>query len=148
WAARSGKHSPDNICEATAYFGALGFSGNSWFQKKMFHGEGYTDRRASPIQVYDLQNRWVGVKLVAYNINADSSVKLELWLDDRPDNHWVKIAETIDSGNWNTDSPSNCGKTRDYVISEPRPRVLFRVDNASFEFKNLSVREIDPAGQS
>lgn len=49
WAARSGKHSEENICDSTAYFGALGFSGKSWFQKKLFHGEGHTDRRYSSV---------------------------------------------------------------------------------------------------
>ncbi len=28
------------------------------------------------------------------------------------------------------------------MISEPRPRVMFRVDNATFELMDLSVREI------
>ncbi len=144
WAARSGKHSPDNVCDATAYFGALGFSGNSWFQKKVFHGYGYTDKRYSSYNVDPLQGRWVGLKLVAYNIGSDRAVKLQLWLDDKADNNWVKIAETVDSGGWSEDYPGACGRPADHIITDARPRVMFRVDNASFEFRNFSVREIAP----
>lgn len=143
WAARSGKHSPDNVCEATAYFGALGFSGNSWFQKKIFHGEGYTNKRYSSVKVEPLQDRWVGIKLVAYNVNSDKAVRLELWVDDHADNNWVKVAETIDEGGWSHKVPGMCARPTDYIISETRPRAMFRIDNSTFEFKNLSVREID-----
>jgi hypothetical protein len=36
----------------------------------------------------------------------------------------------------------SCVRESDHMISELRPRVMFRVDNATFEFKDLSVREI------
>lgn len=64
WAARSGKHSQDDPCDATAYFGALEFLGNSWFQKKIFDCEGYTDKRFSELSIGSLIDRWIGVKLV------------------------------------------------------------------------------------
>lgn len=91
-----------------------------------------------------MQNRRVGIKLVAYNINEEVAVKLELWIDNNADNNWVKVAETIDGGGWSNDMAAfSCGIANDYII-EPQPRAMFRVDNASFEFKNLSVRELDP----
>ena len=142
WAARSGKHSRDDVCDATAYFGAFGFSGDSWFQKKVFHGLGYTDRRHSIETIEPLQGRWTGLKLVAYNIDSDNAVRLELWVDNKSDNNWVKLAESVDNGGWNHEFPGMCAKPGDHVISEPRPRAMFRVDNATFEFKKLSVREI------
>jgi hypothetical protein len=77
--------------------------------------------------------------MVAYNIG--NSVKLELWVDQNNDNNWIKAAETVDSGGW-ASSESACGKSPDHVHAEPRPRVTYRIDNATFEFKNLSVREI------
>ena len=143
WAARSGKHSLDDVCDATAYFGAFGFSGDSWFQKKVFHGNGYTDRRHSIAPIEPLQGRWIGLKLVAYNIDSDKAVKLELWVDNKDDNNWAKLAETVDSGGWHHEFPGMCAKPSDHIITEPRPRAMFRVDNATFDFKNLSVREID-----
>ena len=101
---------------------------------------GYTPKRHSSISVKPLQDRLVGIKMIAYNV--DHGVKLELWVDDRADNNWVKIAETVDSGGWSS-RIEYCGREPDHVISEPRPRVVFRVDNVTFEFENLSVREIE-----
>ena len=83
-AARSGKHSQDDPCDATAYFGALEFLGNSWFQKKIFHGEGYTDKRFSELSIGSLTDRWIGIRLVAYNVL--DGVRLELWVDERAEN--------------------------------------------------------------
>ena len=37
-----------------------------------------------------------------------------------------------------------CGRAHDYIISDERPRVMFRIDNATFEFMDFSVREIQP----
>lgn len=144
WAVRSGRHTESDLCDGTSYYGALSFRGQAWFQKKLFHAvddSGYTAKRLSNMSVEPLDDRWVGIKMVVYNIGE--IVKLELWVDDKADNNWIKIAETIDSGGWKSRGES-CGKESDHVISEPRPRVMFRVDNATFEFRDLSVREIAP----
>jgi hypothetical protein len=141
WAVRSGQHTDRNPCDWTAYYSALPFAGQTWFQKEVIHiDRGYTPKRHSSISVKPLQDRLVGIKMIAYNV--DHGVKLELWVDDRADNNWVKIAETVDSGGWSS-RIEYCGREPDHVISEPRPRVVFRVDNVTFEFKNLSVREIE-----
>lgn len=142
WAVRSGQHTDSNPCEGTAYYGAVSFAGDAWFQKEVTHTEGgYTDKRHSSITVEPLKDRWIGIKMIAYNV--DEGVKLELWVDDKADNNWIKIAETIDSGGWSSRNEF-CGRQADHVISEARPRVTFRVDNATFEFKEFSVREITP----
>ncbi|HXG07694.1 MAG TPA: hypothetical protein VNI77_10270 [Nitrososphaera sp.] len=142
WAVRTGKHTSDDPCDGTAYYGALSFTGSAWFQKEVAHVEGgYTNKRYSDITVEPLKGRWVGIKMIAYNI--PQGVKLELWIDDKAENDWFKIDETVDSGGWSS-QVELCGRETDHIISEPRPRVIFRVDNATFEMKNLSVREIIP----
>ncbi|HEX7033322.1 MAG TPA: hypothetical protein VF172_10010 [Nitrososphaera sp.] len=142
WAVRSGKHTANDPCDGTAYYGALSFAGRAWFQKEVVHVEGgYTSKRYSDMTVDPLKGRWVGIKMIAYNINQ--GVKLELWIDDRADNNWFKLDETVDSGGWSS-QVELCGREPDHIISEPRPRVTFRVDNATFEMRNLSVREIIP----
>lgn len=142
WAVRSGQHTDRDPCEGTAYYGALSFAGRASFQKEVAHVEGgYADKRFSSLTVDPLKGRWVGIKVIAYNVGED--VKLEMWVDDRADGNWTKIAETTDSGGWSSRETA-CGREHDHVISESRPRVTFRVDNAIFEFKNLSVREIVP----
>ncbi|MGH9983554.1 MAG: hypothetical protein ACRD8W_06310, partial [Nitrososphaeraceae archaeon] len=40
---------------------------------------------------------------------------------------------------------ADCGKGRDHIIAETGPFVIFRTDNLILDFKNLSVREIDPS---
>ena len=138
-----GQHTIHDPCDGTAYYGALSFGGETWFQKEVVHSEGgYTNKRHSSLSVDPLTDyRMVGIKMIAYNV--DSGVKLELWVDDRADNKWVKMAETVDSGGWRSDIGA-CGRAADHVISEPRPRVTFRVDNTTFDFQDLSVREIQP----
>ena len=39
---------------------------------------------------------------------------------------------------------ANCGKPKDYIVTNSGPDVLFRSDNIILDFKNLSVREILP----
>lgn len=142
WAVRTGKHTDRDPCEGTAYYGALTFDGRASFQKEVVHIEGgYTDKRPSSLTVEPLKDRWIGIKMIAYNV--DEGVKLELWVDDDADNHWTKIAETTDKGGWSSEE-TGCGRENDHVISEARPRVTFRVDNATFEFRDFSVREIIP----
>jgi hypothetical protein len=142
WAVRSGQHTDRDPCEGTAYYGALSFAGRASFQKEVAHVEGgYADKRFSSLTVDPLKGRWVGIKMIAYNVGE--GVKLELWVDDRADGNWTKMAETVDDGGWSSRETA-CGREHDYVISEARPRVTFRVDNATFEFRDLSVREIVP----
>ena len=54
------------------------------------------------------------------------------------------MTETIDSGGWSSETIM-CGRAPDHIIAGERPRVMFRVDNATFELKSFSVREIQPA---
>jgi hypothetical protein len=55
------------------------------------------------------------------------------------------MTETIiDSGGWSSETIM-CGRAPDHIIAGGKPRVMFRVDNATFEFQSFSVREIQPA---
>jgi hypothetical protein len=99
----------------------------------------------------------VGLKVVVYNIMGDnetSGVKLEMYVDNSNINNWTKISDMIDSGGWYSKSnnteflSAGCGRARDYVIIDGGPNVIFRTDNILLDFKNLSVREIQPPPQS
>ncbi len=123
----------------------LSADGDAFFKKKLFHHGGYTDRTAVEENVVeDLHDRWIGLKLVVYDLNEDE-VKLELWVDDgNEENNWRKVTEYVDDGNWETNG-SDCDRDGDETIDEGT-RGGFRVDDSAFEFKKLSIREID-AGQ-
>ena len=87
--------------------------------------------------------------MIIYNIDNDSAVRMQSYLDDNNNNHWVKVTDIIDDGGWYADASDNefysadCGKPKDYIITDSGPVVMFRADNVILDFKNLSVREIE-----
>ena len=144
--ARQGPtYNDDGGCGAYGYYGMLSADGDAFFKKKLFHHGGYTDRTAVEENVVDdLEDRWIGLKLVVYDLD-DDEVKLELWVDDgNEENNWRKVTEYVDDGDWETNG-SDCDRDGDETIDEGT-RGGFRVDDSVFELKKLSIREID-AGQ-
>src|SRR5215210_878293 len=141
--ARQGPtYNDDGGCGAYGYYGMLSADGDAYFKKKLFHHGGYSDRTAVEENVVDdLDDRWVGIKLVAYDLD-DDEVKLELWVDDGDEeDNWKKVTEYVDDGNWETHG-SDCDRDSDDIIDDGT-RGGFRVDDSEFEFKDLSIREID-----
>jgi hypothetical protein len=144
------RHGPsyhgDGGCDAYGYYGMLSAEGDAFFKKKTYHhGGGYTARTAVAENVVsEVQDRWIGIKFIVYDVNEED-VKLELWIDDGDEtNNWRKVTEYIDDGEWETDE-SHCDRSEDYIIHSGT-RASFRVDNSEFEFKKLSVKEIETEG--
>ena len=143
-------------CDGYAYYALLRYDGASasW-SKEVWHNNGYVNGPDSATRpTTPLQGRWVGIKAVRYNINNNSQVRLELWIDGNADGSWRKVVESTDTG-WRTPNAfpegSVCAnpvtgqpKTLDVIMTWPYPMVSFRADNASFDFRDLSVREIRP----
>ena len=145
--ARQGPTYNDNGgCGAYGYYGMLSANGDAYFKKKLFHHGGYTDRTAVRQGVVgDLNDRWVGIKMIAYNLDG-GDVKLELWVDDGDEtNNWQKATEYVDDGNWQV-AGSDCDRSDDII--DEGTRGGFRVDDSQFEFKKLSIREIVGSGDS
>jgi hypothetical protein len=143
-AARSGHHSDETECDATGYFGKVGYTGDVSFQKKLFHGNYADSIEVKEDAVGDLEDEWVRIKMIAYNMNDDHDVHLELWVDEGDEtNDWEKIIEYDDVGEWSADE-SGCGRDEDEILNDARPWIVFRADNAEFQFKDFSVREIEP----
>lgn len=140
---RGGRHSDDTRCDATGYFGKVGFDGDVRIQKKLSHGN-YADSVAKEKgAVDDLEGQWIGIKTVVYNVNKDHDVKMELWVDESNEgNHWKKVTEYTDDGGWK--GGGACGRDSDEILNDAREWVSFRIDSAELLFKNLSVREINP----
>jgi len=142
--ARQGPtYNDDGGCGAYGYYGMISAEGDAFFKKKLFHHGGYSDRTAVKENVIgNLDGRWVGVKLIVYDLDKDD-VKLELWIDNGDEqNQWKKATEYIDDGDWEV-SGSSCDRSEDDIIEEGT-RGGFRVDNSEFDFKDLSIREIQP----
>jgi hypothetical protein len=148
WRARGGWHNDDVPCEGTALNGGLYFDGKVSWKKEIWHTGGYTAARGVSEIPISLANKWVGWKTVIYNVDRDSSVKMESYLDIDANNKWRKVSEVEDNGNWFADTSDeefysiDCGKEKDYIITNSGPIATFRADNLIFDFKNFSIREI------
>lgn len=150
WRARGGPHNDRVPCEGTALNSGINIIDKkaSW-KKEIWHTGGYTDSRGeSQSTEKPFVGRWIGWKAIMYNINNNTSVKMESYIDDNNDNNWKKVNEVIDDGGWYANSSdevfysAKCNKPKDYIIINGGPLATFRADNISFDFKNLSIREI------
>jgi hypothetical protein len=150
WYARGGRHNSSIPCESTALHGGLYIDGSVGWKKEIWQVGGYTDIRDKAKVTNSILGRWIGWKVVMYNINNDTAVKMESYLDDKNNNNWRKVTDLVDNGGWFANSPdnifysANCGRAKDYIITNGGPIVTFRSDNLVWDFKNLSIREIIP----
>lgn len=150
WYARGGRHNPELPCEATAYMGGLYDNGKVGWKKELWFVGGYTDEKESNKVTNSLVDRWIGWKVIIYNVNNNSEVKLESYLDNTNSNYWVKVTNLLDDGGWYAKMPDSyflapgCYKDKDSIITNSGSTATFRSDNLIWDFKNLSIREIDP----
>src|SRR6266516_3113840 len=148
WLARGGTHNDDVRCNGTALIGGIHVDGSVGWKKEIWFTGGYTDELAKAKVANSLLERWIGWKVVMYNINNNTAVKMESYLDDNNTNNWVRVTNLTDNGGWYADTSdkkfysANCGKPKDYIMTNSGPEVFFRSDNMILDFKNLSVREI------
>jgi hypothetical protein len=155
WYARGARHSSGVPCEGTSLKGNIRVNGEVFWQKEIWHTGGYTNEKARAVATDNsLLDRWIGWKVVIYNINNDKAVKMESYIDDKNNNNWKKVTELIDKGGWYADASdkvfysANCGRPKDYIITNSGPIVTFRSDNMIWNFIDLSVREIKPSSLS
>lgn len=147
WYNRGGHHSESNPCEGVGYKGSIYFSGDTKFSKEQWH----VSYVFSDIKKADgpIKDKWIGYKFITYNIEnpeepSRTMVKMESWLDPRNDGNWIKVDEHTDTGNWGQ-SGKKCDGDKDQIITWGGPIATFRWDFADdVDFKNLSVREIQP----
>ena len=147
WYARGGRHTDGNSgCEGSAYKGDLYFDGRTSFAKESWHVS--YDYTSKPSITSSIEGRWVGFKVVMYNITVDGkpAVKMESYLNDNADKvSWTKIYEHVDAGDFGAGA-THCGASDDMMpITWGGPNAVFRWDSATdVDFKWLSVREIQP----
>ncbi|CAN5287101.1 hypothetical protein BH18THE2_BH18THE2_05100 [soil metagenome] len=148
WLARGGRHSSESPCEGSALTAILDINGTVGWKKEIWFPGGYTDERAREKVTDSLLNRWVGFKAIMYNTNNNTAVKMESYIDNRDTNYWVQVTDLIDNGDWFSKSPdeefnsADCGRPKNYVLTNSGSIVTFRSDNIVWDFKDLSVREI------
>jgi hypothetical protein len=142
------------------------------YMKELYHhsqNHGYASPNQAVTNVgassLDLRNKWVRIKTMVYNVSNNTQAKFETWVDLNLDNNWVKVTEYVDDGGWYVRDQAAMTSFLDYMLatyptSVPRNRdtgqvlktdevitwagdyVSWRSDNAVWDFKNLSCREI------
>lgn len=152
WYARGNRHNARVPCEGTSLKGGISADGTVSWVKEIWHTGGYTDERQKKKVTNSIVGRWIGWKVAIYDIgmndNDSTAVKMESYLDDDAENKWQMVTDLVDSGRWEATSADsvfysvNCGRPRDYVITNPGKIVSFRSDNMVWNFQNMSVREI------
>jgi hypothetical protein len=157
WYARGGEHSTRVPCEGSALKARLYLNGTAAWVKEIWHNGGYTDNEARVLAMPPLvtehdsmgryyDGKWFGLKAVIFNIDQDSAVKMEMYVDKNADNNWTKVNTLIDKGAWYSDDPDfddvDCDRPRNYIVTNSGPIVGFRTDYMIWDFNNLSVREI------
>ena len=139
-------------CRGSAYRGQISFEGYTKFLKEQYHGSSSGDdshafNSSNIKKSIDLfSNKWIGIKMVVYNFNANGkeNVNMELWIDENNNGNWKKVHQWIDSGKWG-DRDRRCGGEPDQIITWGGPIAQLRIDGADeVNVKNLSIREIDP----
>ena len=151
WYARGANHTSSAPCEGTSLKGRIHVNGEAGWVKEIWHDGGYTDENATTNTTSTpIIGRWIGWKVIIYNISDNKAVKMLSYIDDKNNNQWRKVTDFTDSGKWYSSSPNNifysahCGYPKDYVVTNSGPVASFRSDGIVWQFKNLSVREIQP----
>jgi len=141
-----------DFCDATTYYARLRHDGYVDFYKELKHSAGKAEQAVKFYTSGVLPSlQWLGMKFIAYNINNDSQVKLELYIDNTSDGDvssggdWTLVAEIIDEGNWHVpEDVSSCTYNDNHIITTGGGAVVIRNTGiASAEYKYLSVREIE-----
>jgi hypothetical protein len=149
WYNRGGRHTNSAPCEGTAYKADVMYysSRQTRFNKEQWFSGGYSFTSPKNVSSSSIQGKWVGLKYIVYNFqmpDGKTAVMLQSWFDANADGKWIKINEFVDSGGWGHEG-SHCGGAPDQLITWGGPIATFRWDNATnVDFKNLSVREIEP----
>lgn len=127
-------------CGGSSYKNKIYLNGTSNFNKEQAHPTSWESGHIH--HYYDLKYNWFRFKTVVYNL-PNGNVNLQNWLDPHSNNNWIKIGQFVDQGGWGKDG-TKCGGVPDHIITWGSPMATFRWDNISLDFRNLSIREIEP----
>ena len=138
-------------CESMSYhFNIYPATGRVKFEKDSDHTSGYTVESTNPERKNAVSpfadGREIVEKAVLYRTAA--GMKLELYLDTTgKGDHFQKILEYEDRGQWGPTQGGNseCHAAENVVLSMARVAIGYRCDQMlDFQFKDMSVRSIDP----
>ncbi len=140
-----------DYCDATTYYARFRHDGDWDFYKELKHSNGARANAGSLYSGNLPSDQWIGMKFIAYNINNNTNVKLEVYVDKTSNGNvtnggeWTLAGEMIDDGNWSvSEDVSSCSYNNNHIITTGGGTVLIRNTGAlTAEYKYFSVREID-----
>ena len=161
------QHSSSGCCQGFAYKSTIQYRTTVpifTFRKEMFHVDNFDDPTTGQFTNSDFNfqllghSTYVGFAYVRYNKsngalpghNTTDSVVLEFWGNVHPDTSpldWFLIKRTEDRGGWGN-SGDQCDGDKDQISTWAGQKFRLKSNDTSgeFQFKNLSLREIDPNG--
>jgi F5/8 type C domain-containing protein len=142
--SRSVRHSNSvqDGCGGSSYHNNIRFDGTFQYKKEMWHVN-YDILPPTKDGIGSIMDKWVGFKGIVYNL-PDGSVKLESYVDKDNNNHWEKVQELVDVGEWGDDMTHCNAESPGAVITWGSPMIIFKSTGVTYDFKNLSIREIVP----
>jgi energy-coupling factor transporter transmembrane protein EcfT len=145
------KKYPNAYCGGSSYHNNISADGRFQMKKEQYHVGYVVDKPNTNINLGNLYNKKIGFKAIVYNLDNDSKVKLESFVDVKNEGNgpYVKVHEKIDDGKWGTDSGKakmdECGAiTKGAIISWGSPKIILKTNNLDFDIYDIEVREITP----
>src|SRR5438067_778149 len=130
--------------------GGLYVNGTSFWQETIFRNA-YTNEISKTSVTNPILGRWIGWKVIIFNIRNDTAVRMLSYIDGKDNGTWTKVSDLIDNGRWYAYTSSNdktyatkCNRPGNYVITNPGNTVSFTSKVTIWGFKDLSIREIQP----
>ena len=150
--------STGNDCDAQCYQARFRNDGKWDFEKEIKHsattyfsGSGFNTQDPLWGGVILPENRWIGMKYILTNINNNTQVHLQVYIDSTSNGNvsnggnWVLVGDIIDTGsNWIGGDISGCTYTNQYMTLTGGGNVYMRTDGDTAIYKMITIREIDP----
>jgi hypothetical protein len=150
--------STGNDCDAQCYQARFRNDGKWDFEKEIKHsattyfsGSGFNTQDPLWGGLILPENRWIGMKYILTNINSNTQVHLQVYIDSTSNGNvvnggnWVLVGDIIDTGtNWIGGDISGCTYTNQYMALTGGGNVYMRTDGDTANYKMITIREIDP----
>lgn len=149
--ARSEHQVGDDPCRAVAYYGRMMYDRKMNFKKELGHpyySAPLPDDTAARWPEAELPcGRWIGYKFVVRGGAAGTPVRLALYRDlaeGAGGGAWEELAAAADAGDWPVPGTrARCAYPDTRVLAEPATAVFIRNSQATAEYRQFSIREID-----
>ncbi len=148
-------------CDAQSYQARFRNDGKWDFEKEWKHpgttyfsGSGYG--KQDPLWGGEElpKNKWIGMKYILTNVNNNTGVRLQVYVDSTSNGNnatggeWVLVGDVTDDGtNWEGADISGCSYSDPFTPILTGGNVYWRTDGDTAEYKMVSIREIDPDGK-